>query len=119
MATLTIKGVGKYKGTITKTFNIKPAKLKSVSVSKQGTGGIRVKWKADSKVTGYQIVYSTDSNFVKDKHYVTVKKKSTTSKAITGLASGKKYYVKVRAYKTVNGKKIYGAYNKVKSIKVK
>lgn len=39
------------------------------------------------------------------------KAKTTTSYKIKGLKKGKKYYVKVRSYKTVNGKRIYGAYS--------
>ena len=50
---------------------------------------------------------------------VTVKKGSTVKATIKKLSKGKKYYFKVRAYKTVNGKKIYGAYSSVKSVKVK
>ena len=46
-------------------------------------------------------------------------KKSTTSKTISKLKSKKKYYVRIRAYKKSAGKKIYGAWSKTKTVKVK
>ena len=44
--------------------------------------------------------------------------RSTVSKKVTGLSKGKTYYVRVRAYKTVNGVKVYGAYSGVKKVKL-
>jgi hypothetical protein len=63
-------------------------------------------------------VYSTSSSF-KSAKSVTVTKNSTTSKVISKLTAGKKYYVKVRSYKTIDGKKVYGAYSTVKTVTVK
>ena len=71
-----------------------------------------------SRITGYQIQYSTSKKFTSPKS-TTVSGYSKTSKKITGLKSKKTYYVRVRTYKTVNGKKIYGSYSSVKSVKVK
>ena len=118
-ATVTIKGKGKYSGSIKKTFTIKPktASVKTFKSPKKKQA--KVTWAKDSKVTGYQIVYATNSKFTKGKKTVTVKSYKTTSKTITKLTSKKTYYVKVRSYKTVNGKKIYGAYSKVKKVKIK
>ena len=48
---------------------------------------------------------------------VTVKGAKTLSKTVTDLKKGKTYYVKVRAYKLVNGKKLYGAYSKTLTAK--
>ena len=50
---------------------------------------------------------------------VTISKKSTTSKTVSKLKSKKKYYVRIRAYKKSSGKKIYGAWSKTKTVKVK
>ncbi|MCM1285090.1 MAG: PepSY domain-containing protein [Acetobacter sp.] len=114
-ATATIKfNDKKYHGTFKKNFTIKPKKSSLTSIKKNGTN-LTVKWKKDNNVTGYQVQYSTNSNFSSSKK-VTVSKKSTTSKTIKGLKSNKKYYVRVRAYKTVNGKKFYGPYSAKKSI---
>lgn len=96
------------------------SKPKKTSVSKLTTSkkSITVKWKKVSGVTGYQVQYSTNSSF-KNAKSATVKGASKTSKKISGLKKGKKYYVRVRAYKTVNGKKVYGSWSAKKSIKVK
>ena len=81
-----------------------------------------MKWNKQTTVTGYQIQYSTSSNFSNAKT-VKVTKNSTTSKTLTGLKSGKKYYVKIRTYKTlkVNGKSktVYSLWSKATSVKVK
>lgn len=80
--------------------------------------GFTVKWKKNSKVTGYQIQYSTSSKFSKAKT-VTVSKNSTLNKTISKLTGKKKYYVRVRCYKTYNGKKYYSAWSASKSVTTK
>ena len=70
-----------------------------------------------STVSGYQIVCATDEKFTENVVKTTVSGKKL-SKTVTGLKKGKTYYVKVRVYKTVNGKKIYGQYSSVKTQKV-
>lgn len=96
-------------------------KPKSTSISKltNGKKQFKVTWKKKSGVTGYQIQYATDSKFKKNKTTVTVKGAKSTSKTIKKLKSKKKYYVRVRTYKTVNGKKVYSSWSKVKSVKTK
>ena len=66
-----------------------------------------------SSITGYQIQYSTDSKFKKEKKSIKTKNAKTVSKKITKLKAAKKYYVRIRTYK---GKK-YSKWSKVKSIK--
>lgn len=56
---------------------------------------------------------------LKEGDLLIVKSNKTVRKTISKLASGKKYYVKVRAYRTINGKKYYGNYSAVKAMKVK
>ena len=60
---------------------------------------------------------ATDKKFSKNVEKVTVKGTKNLSKTVTGLKKGKTYYVKVRAYKLVNGKKLYGAYSKTLTAK--
>ena len=67
---------------------------------------LKVTWKKNSAVSGYQIQYSTSKKFTSAKT-VTVKGYKTTSKTIKSLKAKKTYYVRVRTYKTVNGKKVY------------
>ncbi len=122
--TVTVKLKGSYSGTVKKTFTIKP---KGTSVSKvSGTAkGFTVKWKKQkTETTGYQIQYSTSSKFIgKSTKTVTIDKNGTTSKKITKLKANKKYYVRIRTYKTVkvNGKskKLYSDWSKAKSVKTK
>ena len=74
------------------------------------------------QTTGYEIQYSTSSKF-KEAKTVAVTKNKTISKTITKLTSKKKYYVRIRTYKSVkvSGKttKIYSDWSKVKSVKIK
>lgn len=79
---------------------------------------IKVSWKKDKKASGYEITYSTKKSF-KGKKTIVVKSNKTTSKIVKKLTSKKKYFVKVRSYKQVGKTKTYGAYSKVKTVKVK
>lgn len=115
---VTIKLKGNYSGTLTKTFKINPAAT-SISKLTAKSKGFTAKWtKKTTQVTGYQIQYSTSSSFSNAKK-VTISKNSTTSKTISKLAKNKKYYVRIRTYKTVNGTKYYSSWSSKKSIKTK
>ena len=118
-AKVTIKGKGNYTGTISKTFTIKPktATIKTVTFPK--TKQLKATWAKDTTATGYQIQYSTSSTFKSGNKTKTITKNSTTSAIFTGLTKSKTYYVRVRVYKTVSGKKVYGAYSAVKKVKIK
>lgn len=98
------------------TIAPKKAVISSVKSTKSKT--MVVKWKKDTSVTGYQIQYSTNSKF-KSAKTVTVAKNKTTFVTIEKLKSKKTYYVRVREYKKVSGKNIYGAWSKVKTTKIK
>ena len=102
----------------TVTVKVKKATLQSVKNTKGKK--LTVKWKKISGVTGYEIQYSTSKKFAKSKTKTAkIKKASTTSKTIKKLKKGKKYYVKMRAYKKVNGKVYYGKYSNVKKITIR
>jgi len=107
-----------YSGSKTATFKINPT---TTSISKLTTAekAFTVSWyKRTTQVTGYQIRYSTSSSFATYKT-VGIASNSTTSKKITGLSAKKKYYVKVRTYKTVGDKKYYSDWSGVKTITTK
>ena len=113
---------GKYSGTKTLYFTIKP-KATSISSLKAGSKKFTVKWKKQAtQTTGYQVQYSASSKFSKAKT-VTVGKNTTVSKKISKLSGKKKYYVRVRTYKTVkiNGKsiRIYSGWSKAKTVTTK
>ncbi len=103
------------------TKNTKTVKPKKTSIKKlsKGKKKFTVTWAKVSGVKGYQIQYSSDKKFKKNNKSVTVAKQKTTKATVKKLKSKKKYYVRVRTYKTVNGKKIYSSWSKVKSVKTK
>ena len=113
---------GNYSGSKSMTYNINP---KGTSVSKVTAAkkGFKVTWKKQAtQTTGYQVQYSTSSKF-KSAKTVTISKNKTTSKSVGKLSAKKKYYVRVRTYKTVKigGKsvKLYSGWSKAKSVTTK
>ena len=90
-----------------------------VASAKAGKKSIKVTWKKVKGIKGYQIQYSTNKKFKKGNKTITVKSTKSTSATIKKLKSKKKYYVRMRTYKIVNGKKVYSAWSKAKSVKVK
>lgn len=129
---ITIKGCGRTTITITAaetslykkasrtvTITVKPKKASITSLKSTVSKKMTLAWKKDTKATGYQICYSTGKNFTSGVKTVLITKNSTTSKTITGLTGGKTYYVRIRSYKLVNGKALYGDYSTAKTIKVK
>lgn len=110
---------GNYSGTASLTFTIKP-KATSLSSLTPIKNGFKVVWKKQAtQTTGYQVQVAANSGFTSDVHSYTYSKNSTTSASITkNLKAGKKYYVRVRTFKTVtiNGKseKIYSSWSSAK-----
>ena len=118
-ATVRISGTGNFKGTITKTFRIYP-KGTTLTKVKKGKKSFTAHWKKTSKTytSGYQLQYSKSKKFkkAKTKKMTSYKKKS---RKVTKLSKKKTYYVRVRTYKTVKGKKYYSAWSKAKKVKTK
>ncbi len=100
------------------TVKVLPKKQNIISCKSKKTKTFDVKWKKDSKIAGYQIVYSKDSKFKNHKSIKVVAGKKVT-KRITGLKKGTKYYVKVRSYIRAGNKNYYGIYSNVAKVKVK
>ena len=107
---------GNYSGIVTRTFAIRTKgttilKLKSVSK------GFTVTWKKNkNQTTGYQIQYAANKNFkgAKVKTY-----EGVTKATVVKLKAKKKYYVRIRTYKKVDGVRIYSDWSKAKSVKTK
>lgn len=117
--TITSKATKNYKATTKKvTVTVNPAKVKLTGVKNYKGKKLKAYWKKNTKVTGYQIQYSTSSKF-KSAKTVTVKGYKSTSKTITKLTKNKKYYVRVRTYKTVSKVNYYSGWSNVKSITIK
>lgn len=116
-ATVTIIGKGKYGESVKKTFRINP-KAVALSMLTVGKQQLTVKWKKGVGITGYEVQYGLKKSFAGAKT-VAIKKAATVKAVLKKLKTGKTYYVRVRAYKTVKGKKYYSAWSKAKSAKVK
>ena len=121
-ATAAVRFKGAYSGTVKKTFTIRPAGT-SIKKRSASSGGFTVKWaKKTAQTDGYQIQYSGNAGYKGNSTgSVFVKKASTVKKSVQGLKAGKKYYVRIRTYKTVKtgGKsiKIYSAWSSSSSIR--
>ncbi len=79
---------------------------------------MKVSWKKVSGADGYVIQYASNSK-LKGAKKVTVKKGTATVQTIKRLKSRKKYTFRVRAYKMIDGKKVYAKYSGKKSVRVK
>ena len=120
-ATITITAPEKknYKKTTRKIrVTVSPTKTKLLSVTSPSAKKMKVKWKKNAVASGYQIQYSLKSDF-SDPRKVTVSKKGTIAKTIGNLKKGKKYYVRIRSFKKVSGKKYYSSWSAKKSVTVK
>ena len=106
VATVKIKGIGNYSGSISKTYIILPEKIASVSIKKSSATSAVISWSAASKVSGYEILKfdSAKNAYV---HFAHVSN-SQTSYKVSSLKNSTAYYYQVRAYKTVNDKNYYG-----------
>lgn len=114
VASIVITGEGAYEGSKTVTFNITPAKVKKVKAKSSKKKAV-VTFKKLAKVSGYELQYSMNKKFKSAKKLTGKKVKVTVKK----LKSKKTYYFRVRAYKTVKGKKIYGPFSAFTRAKIK
>lgn len=122
IATITVKAAStddynEAVATVNITVNPKSATISKVTSTKAAQA--KVTWKKDTKATGYQVVYASNKSFTKNVTTVLTKKNTTVSLTMKKLTSKKKVYVKIRSYKVVDGKVLYGNYSKVKSVTVK
>lgn len=116
-AKITLKG--NYSGTKTLNFEINPKSTELASIS-SAKKSVTAKWKKQStQTTGYQLQLATDKSFSKNKKTVSVSNNKTVSKTVKSLLAKKKYYVRIRTYKTVNGKKYYSSWSKAKTVTTK
>jgi hypothetical protein len=115
--TYTYKVVAKTSNTtktlVSQKFKVTPKQGKLSSLKVFSKRKLKVAWREDITVTGYQIQYATKKSF-KNAKKVTVKNYKTITKTLTSLTKGKKYYVRVREYKTIKDKKYYGVWSSYK-----
>lgn len=111
-ATATIKGNGNYTGTKKITFKIVPKTVTNAKISSVTSSSIKLSWSKVSNADGYRIYRSTSKNG----NYIKVKditKNSILSYTDSNLSSNKKYYYKIRSFKTSKKEKYYGYYSNI------
>ncbi len=111
-ATVKVIGIGKYTGTLKKTFKIVPKKVNLSKLTTPKKKVIKANWKKVSG-TGYQVLISRNKNFKNSTKFTVKGAKRLNITIKKKIISGKRYYVKVRAYKVVNGKTYYGEYSRI------
>ena len=106
---------------LTEKASVPKLKVKATAITKVSAArkGFTVKWKKGSGINGYEIQYARNSKFTKSRKTVKVKKPGTVSRKITKLKPKTKYYVRIRAYKTVSGKKYCSKWSKPKAVRTK
>ena len=118
-AKITVTGKGQSTGSSTCTFRILPKKtgLKKLTAKKKGFAASwsKIKGCAD----GYQLQAALNKTFKSGVKTYTIKGFKTVSKKITGLKAKKKYFVRIRTYKTLAGAKVWSEWSQVKAVTTK
>ncbi|MDD6212062.1 MAG: FN3 domain-containing metallophosphoesterase family protein [Clostridiales bacterium] len=116
--TITVKAAetAEYKAASkTITLKVVPAQ-QTAKVKVDKKNNVTISWKKDTNASGYQIVYSANQKFTKNVTTLTVGSYKTISRTVTGFAKGKTLYTKVRSYKIIDGKKVYGDFSKIVTV---
>ncbi len=122
----TFKTEGKTKGThcsvcgeiIVEQKAVPKLGAPALSKVKRGKKAFTVTWKTVKSIEGYQIQYSRKKS-MKGAKIKTVKGASNAKLTVKKLKKGKRYYVRIRAYKTIGGVKKYSGWSAKKSVKTK
>lgn len=100
----------------TTTKNYTPAKVKLTSLTALKGHKIKAKWnKCSTSATGYQIYWAKDKKFKKVVAKTTTRGRSKVTYTGKNFTKGRKYYVRIRAYKKAGGKTYYGAWSNIKA----
>lgn len=116
-----VVGGKSYYGAFSSTVlaGTKPAQAKFSAVTSPSAGAVKSVWNKTSGASGYQLQLATNSAFSSGIKSYWLSGNSAVSKSVTGLAKGQSYYLRVRAYRTMNGVNYYGAWSAAKSVKCK
>ena len=101
------------------TVIVNPAKVTLKSAANVKGGKLTAKWAQNVTGDGYELQYAASSKFTSGRKTVKIKKNKTVKKTIAKLKKGKKYYVRIRAYKKVGKAKYYSEWSAVKTVKIK
>ena len=117
-AKVTLTGIGKYKGTLEKTFKINPKPTELTKLT-AGSKSFKAYWKKrTTQTSGYQIQYSTYKD-LKNAKIVTISSYKTGARTIKNLKAKKNYFVRIRTYKIVSGKKYYSKWSEIMKVTTK
>lgn len=101
----------------TKTGTVSaPKQVKSLKVKNKKSKKLTVTWKKVTGAAGYEIQYGTNKNFKKAKK---LNSKTKTSATLKGLTRRKTYYIRARAFRKSNGKKVYGKWSRKVKVTIK
>lgn len=117
-ATVTIQGTGNYEGSKTVYFYITPKAPKLKKGKALSSRKIQVRWKKVKNADGYQIQVAANKKFTKKVKNINIKKKTIVKKKVK-VKKAKKYFVRIRSYKVIDGKKVYGVYSAAKRVRMK
>ncbi len=92
-----------------------PARVSGLKASNKYTRTASLSWTKVSKASGYVVAYKKSGA----KSWSVKPATTKSAYSVKSLTKGKKYSFKVKAYRTVNGKKVYGAYSAIKTITIK
>ena len=112
-----VTGIGDYTGEKRASFVINPKAVKLSSL-KAGSKKLTVKWTRGKGIDGYEIQYGLKKDF-KDAKTVTIKKDSMTETDIKKLKANKKYYVRIRAFRNVDGTTYVSAWSNVRNARIR
>ncbi len=121
-ATITItakKGNGYRQASKKITLRVVPGKASLKTLKNSASKKLTVTWTRQSYVTGYELQYSTSKDFKSGCKSVNISKNSTVKKTISRLKKGKKYYVRIRAYKKISGQTYTGSWSSIKKVTIK
>ena len=102
------------------SLTVRPKKLtikKAVSSKKRQ---IKITWKKDSMADGYELQYSPEPNFrAKTSRTASSKTNKSVKCTLKKLVRGQTYYIRMRAFKLVSGKKVAGVWTKTRKVTTK
>ena len=114
----TVNGT-KYFGADSEVRSVRPVPwIVKISKVTAGTGQAKVTWDKIPGATGYSLYYKTSKNGAWQ-YAAHIGNGSTTSYTDKGLKKGQTVYYRMRAYRKVSGKQVFGGYSAEKSVKIK
>lgn len=117
-ATVTVKGIKPFRGSVSSKFKIAPKKVHIKNIKSDFTMRFTAEWSRNKEADGYRLECSLDKDFGEFR-FKTVKNNKTLSKTLKGLEAGKKYYVRIRSFKTTKKGRVYSQYSDLETIKIK